>query len=64
MRLNQAVLFSNRPLRLPVQTQDHRSLRWGEEHWSEYKPDPCHTHRQVPSGIPCGLRIRCLCRWT
>jgi len=57
--------FSNRPSHLPVQSQDHRSLLMQEEHWSEYAPDPCHTHRQVPSGTPCGWRNRsqCRCSW-
>lgn len=54
--------FSNRPLRLPVQTQDHRSLLTQEEHWSEYTPDPCRTHRQVLSSTPCGWRNRSQCR--
>ncbi len=35
-----------------------------EEHWSECRPDPYRTHRQVPAGILCGWRIRCQCRWT
>ena len=39
--------FRNRPLRLPAWSKDHRSLRWREEHWSEYTPDPCRIHQQV-----------------